>query len=129
MSATFINFEEMDWEPIREKMRKKVVNPEGCTIQIAEIEKGHAPGPHRHVHEQVAIILAGECDFYIDGIAYHMIPNTVLVVPPNAEHYIVATSDETVVNLDIFTPVRPEYVQSPIVRQILQRPETNQKCE
>ena len=51
-----------------------------------------------------------------------MIPNTVLVVPPNAEHYIVATSEETVVNLDIFTPVRPEYVQGPIVRQILQRP-------
>ena len=47
MNTTFINFGEMDWEPIREKMRKKVVNPEGCTIQIAEIEKGHTPGPHR----------------------------------------------------------------------------------
>lgn len=122
MSANFINWDEMDWEPIREKMRKKVVNPEGCTIQIAEIEKGHTPGPHKHMHEQVAIILAGECDFFIDGEAYHMIPGSVLVIPPNSEHYIVATSNETVVNLDVFTPVRPEYVQSPIVRQILKRP-------
>jgi quercetin dioxygenase-like cupin family protein len=123
MSVTFVNWDEMDWEPIREKMKKKVINPSGCTIQIAEIEKGHKPGPHRHIHEQVAYILQGECDFYVDGVPYHMIPGTILVVPPNAEHYIVATSDETVVNLDIFTPVRPEYKQGPIVRQILKRPE------
>lgn len=121
MSINFANWAEMDWEPIREKMRKKVVNPEGCTLQIAEIEKGHTPGPHKHIYEQVAIILAGECDFYIDGKAYHMIPGSILVIPPNAEHYIIATSDETVVNLDVFTPVRPEYKQSPIVRQILKR--------
>lgn len=122
MSVTFVNWDEMDWEPIREKMRKKVINPEGCTIQIAEIEKGHTPGPHRHMYEQVAYILQGECDFYIDGVPYHMIPGTILVVPPNAEHYIVATSDEIVVNLDIFTPVRPEYKQGSIVREILKRP-------
>ncbi|MCI2001259.1 MAG: cupin domain-containing protein [Clostridia bacterium] len=121
--VNIINWDELDWQPIREKMRKKCFNPAGCTIQIAEIEKGHTPGPHKHIYEQVAYILQGECDFYVDGYPYHMTPGTIMAVPPMSEHYIVATSDETVINLDIFTPVRPEYKQGEIVRKIVKRPE------
>lgn len=107
----------MDWEPIKDKMRKKVINPEGFTIQMAEIKKGHVPDPHRHSHEQVAIILEGECDYYIDGKAYRMIPNSVLVIPPGAEHYIVVTGDNTVVNLDIFTPPKTERKKKTLVHK------------
>ena len=35
----------------------------------------------------------------------------MLVVPPNVTHYAQVTSDCPVINLDIFTPKRPEYVK------------------
>ena len=36
-------------------------------------------------------------------------PGGLLVVPPNVEHWGEVVGDEPVMNLDVFTPRRPEY--------------------
>jgi quercetin dioxygenase-like cupin family protein len=33
----------------------------------------------------------------------------LLVIPPNVTHYIAVQGDEEVLELDVFTPKRPEY--------------------
>ncbi len=85
---------------------------EGTTLTIGEICNGHETKPHSHSQEQVVVILQGTCDFVCDGVRYPMKKGSWMVIPPNVEHYIhVYDSAEPVLNMDIFTPVRQEYVE------------------
>jgi len=71
---------------------------------------GNEPTPHSHPNEQIAYFMSGEVDFYLDGEPVRLRAGGMLVVPPGAMHYAVVVGDEPVMNLDIFTPSRPEYV-------------------
>ncbi|NLL18739.1 MAG: cupin domain-containing protein [Clostridia bacterium] len=85
----------------------------GLSCSINRIEEGHETKPHTHPYEQIAIILQGTCDYYVDGIPVRMKPGSWVVVPPDVEHYIhVFNSIEPVLNLDIFVPNRPEYTET-----------------
>jgi quercetin dioxygenase-like cupin family protein len=53
--------------------------------------------------------MAGTIDFHIEGEVHRLGPGGLLVVPPNAMHHGVVVGDEPVLNLDVFTPARPEY--------------------
>lgn len=114
MSITpkFLNWEECDWREAREKIRGKCFQGNDVTLQIGEIWPGHTPGPHSHSYEQTVMILGGECDFYVDGVPYPLSAGCVMTVPPDVEHYIVAKGTGPVYNLDIFTPRRPDRVES-----------------
>ena len=109
------NWNDADYQVMREKMQRVVMGmtAKGMTVTIGEIKPGCTVGPHKHPHEQIAIIVQGTCDYYVDGKPVQMKPGSWVVVPPNVEHYIhVFNSIEPVLNLDIFTPGRPEYVES-----------------
>ncbi len=91
--------------------RKKLWSGGGATLQMMEFCNGHPINPHSHDYEQIAMILQGEADFYVDGVKYRMTAGSYLVVPPHAEHYIhVHDSAVPVINFDTFTPRRDAYV-------------------
>ncbi|WP_304507579.1 cupin domain-containing protein [Anaerotignum sp.] len=104
------NFNEMEWEFVREGVKRKVFTGEGATLSLNELQFGHTPKPHTHIHEQVVYILQGEADFFVDGVKHEMKAGGLLVIPSNVEHYIVVTSKEPVLNLDVFTPKRADYL-------------------
>jgi quercetin dioxygenase-like cupin family protein len=56
--------------------------------------------------------MSGEVDFYVDGDPVRLRAGGMVVVPPNVMHHAVVIGDEPVMNLDIFTPKRAEYVTS-----------------
>lgn len=105
------NWNDMEWEFVRKGIHKKVFTGEGATVTLNIIDPGHEPKPHHHVHEQIIYIMQGECDFYADGEKHQLKAGGLMVIPSNVEHYIVATGKEQVVDLDIFTPKRDEYVK------------------
>jgi len=111
------NWYESPWQPVRAGITRVVfagheTEDKGITCAVAACENGNAVRPHTHPHAQLAIVIKGQCDYYVDGVAYRMTPGSWLYVPENVEHYIhVYDSDEPVINLDIFLPARPEYVQ------------------
>ncbi len=107
-----LDWKDCEWQTAREKMRGKCFQAENSTIVIGEITPGHTPGPHKHSYEQTVMILGGECDFYVDGVPYHLTQGCVMYIPPNAEHYIVAKGDGPCYDLDIFTPRRPDRFES-----------------
>ena len=45
---------------------------------------------------------------YSDAVAA-LIGDELLVIPPNVEHWGEVVGEEPVINLDVFTPRRPEY--------------------
>lgn len=108
------NWNEAKWEPLREGMKRIVFGmaAKGMSSTITEVLNGHETRPHIHPNEQIALILQGTCDYYVGGTPHAMKPGSWIVVPPNVEHYIHAyDSKEPVLNLDIFTPMRPEYTE------------------
>ena len=110
------NFNNYVWADVRDKMRNLVYQGENMTATLTEVIPGHVPGPHAHTYEQLVLILQGECDFFVDGIPYHLGPGSIMDIPGNVEHYIVATGNSPVLNLDIFTPRRLDRRESKIAK-------------
>ena len=107
--AHVLNWNDCEWTHSREKV--KFVTYQGAqsmTTTLGLVTPGHTVGPHAHEYEQLVFILQGTCDFYVDGVPNRMTAGCVMAVPPNLEHYIQAIGDEDVLNLDVFSPKRPD---------------------
>lgn len=112
------NWYESAWQPVREGITRVVfagreTDGLGATLAVAACENGNAIRPHTHPYAQLAIVVKGQCDYYVDGTPYRMTEGSWVFVPANVEHYIhVYDSDVPVINLDVFFPQRTEYVDS-----------------
>ena len=109
MDINKINWNDMEWKTVREGVQRKAFSGESATVALHRLMPGHEPKPHSHPHEQIAYIISGEIDFFIEDTAHRLKAGGMLVVPPNARHWGVVVGDEPVLNLDVFTPRRPEY--------------------
>lgn len=107
------NWNDLPFQELRVGVERAMIGigAEDVSVQVARIENGNEVRPHTHEeYDQLAIILEGECDYYVDGKPYHLKAGSWVTVPKNVEHYIhVFESPVPVVNMDIFTPVRTEY--------------------
>jgi quercetin dioxygenase-like cupin family protein len=109
--ASVNNWDAIPWEEVRAGVKRKVFTGEDATLSLNAIEPGHQPKPHSHVHEQLVYIIEGECEFHVGHAVYPLVAGGLLCVPPNMEHYIVVAGEERVLNLDVFTPKRADYVK------------------
>lgn len=64
---------------------------------------------HEHPHEQMSIVLSGRVRFFIEGTERIASPGDVLHFPPHCYHGA-TMMDEEVVLIDIFTPVREDFL-------------------
>jgi quercetin dioxygenase-like cupin family protein len=70
----------------------------------------HVVAPvHRHPHEQMTLVERGRVQFTIEGQVRIAAPGDVLHFPPNVEHGATML-DEEVVLVDIFTPIREDFL-------------------
>ena len=111
----FGNWYEQPWEDLRPGITRVVfgMSAKTKTCTIGSIDPDHARKPHSHPNEQIAFFIQGTCDYYVDGKPVRCKPGSWIVIPPNVEHYIhVFNTEEPVLNIDVFTPPRPEYTES-----------------
>ncbi len=64
---------------------------------------------HEHPHEQMSIVVSGRVRFFIEGTERIANPGDVLHFPPNCWHGA-TMMDEEVVLIDIFSPVREDFL-------------------
>jgi quercetin dioxygenase-like cupin family protein len=64
---------------------------------------------HSHPHEQAGILLEGRAKFFIGGEEKLVEKGDMWLIPGNVKHRVVAL-DQRVVALDVFTPVRQDYL-------------------
>jgi quercetin dioxygenase-like cupin family protein len=64
---------------------------------------------HSHPHEQVGMVLAGRARFIIGGEEKTLQAGDMYRIPGGVRHKVIAL-EEKVRALDIFTPVREEYL-------------------
>lgn len=78
------------------------------TVSLVEFEPHATVQPHRHPHEQMGILLAGELTFVIAGEPHHVSAGGMWRIPGGVEHSAIAGPDP-VQAIDVFHPVREDY--------------------
>ena len=109
MSIHQIDWNAIDWKPVREGVDRKSFTGAGATLALHRLMPGHTPSPHKHPHEQIVYILQGRIRMHVEQDSKLLGAGSLMVIPPNAEHWGAVEGDEVVLNLDVFTPKRAEY--------------------
>lgn len=109
MSIHKVDWDSQEWHPVRKGMARKTFAGEGATLALYRIEPGHDLLPHAHHYEQIVYLLEGTADFHVGDEVHHLDAGGLIVIPPNVTHYIEVTGKDGVLELDVFTPKRPEY--------------------
>ncbi|QAA92645.1 cupin domain-containing protein [Pollutimonas thiosulfatoxidans] len=111
MDIKQINWNDQDWKLVRNGIERKAFGSEAVTLALHKLYPGHEISPHSHPNEQVVYILEGEVDFHIGDEVHRVKAGGLAVIPPGIVHYVEVVGDQPAINLDVFTPARPEYEQ------------------
>jgi quercetin dioxygenase-like cupin family protein len=109
MPPHHVNWESIAWTPVRGGMERKTFTGEGATLALHRIQPGHELRPHSHHYEQIVYMLQGVAVFHVGDEQTRLEPGGLIVIPPNVTHYIEVQGNEVALELDVFTPKRPEY--------------------
>ena len=103
------NWNEMAYEAVRPGVTRAGFRGDNVLMVMNRLEPGMTVNPHSHPFEQVAYIVAGRMRFHIGDQVLEAGPGSVVRIPPDISHYGEPIGDETVLNLDVFSPIREDY--------------------
>lgn len=66
--------------------------------------------PHAHPFDQIVMVVDGHMMLEIDNQAFEMGPRTIVRVPGNAAHTGWPLNNKPVLNIDLFSPARADYL-------------------
>jgi quercetin dioxygenase-like cupin family protein len=101
-------WDEMEKEVLSDTIGRKFVCGERAMVAQIFIAKGGIVPEHSHESEQLTYILEGALKFKIQGKEIVVNKGQVLHIPSNVPHSAEALED--VVDLDIFSPIRQDWV-------------------
>jgi len=104
------NFDQIKRIYARPGVNRRSFSGENSMLVVNEIEATAQPALHSHPHEQLTYILEGECDFIYGEESVRMGPGDVILVPPNLKHTLRPIGTKTIVNIDVFSPIREDYL-------------------
>jgi quercetin dioxygenase-like cupin family protein len=103
-----VNWADIPDEAVRPGVRRRGFGTQDCLLVMNECTPGMDLRPHVHDFDQIAMILAGRANYYVDGEPSAMGPGSVLLIPAGKEHYIEPLGEQVVQNIDVFTPCRDD---------------------
>lgn len=109
MDVHSVDWEAMAWTLVRPGIERKAFSGDGATLALHRLWPGHETRPHSHPHEQIVYIMSGIVDFHIGDRVIRLGAGGVAKIPGGIVHYAEVVGDEPALNLDVFTPARPEY--------------------
>ena len=109
-------FQHLDWstipvETIAEGVTRQMVTGDRMMVCRLTLAARTVTAIHSHVHEQMTIVERGRVRFTIDGQERIASQGDVLHFPSHVEHGATML-DEEVVLVDIFSPIREEFLPS-----------------
>jgi quercetin dioxygenase-like cupin family protein len=111
LAGVVVNWDDVPEDVIRPGVRRRVYSTDEVMLCWHSLSVGMDLRPHSHDDfDQLALILEGEANYYISGVAHRMGPGSMLLVPKGAEHYIEPLT-EPCINLDVFAPPRADYAE------------------
>jgi quercetin dioxygenase-like cupin family protein len=107
-SCMHYRFSDLSEEWMNEKLSRRLVVGKNEMLGYVILKKGCYVPAHKHVSEQITIILKGALEFETQGKKIIVKEGETLVIPPNVEHAAVALEDT--VDLDCFSPLRDDWL-------------------
>jgi quercetin dioxygenase-like cupin family protein len=102
-------WEELPKEAVRPGVTRAGFRGEDVLLVMNWLQPGMQVKPHRHPFEQLACIVQGRMRFVVGGEVIEAGAGSVIRIPPDVEHYGEPIGNETVLNLDVFAPIREDY--------------------
>jgi len=96
-----------------ETVRARRIQGETITLAVVELAPNAVVPEHRHVAEQLGIVLRGLMHFTLDGETRDLGPGGTWRITSNRPHNVQAGPDGAVV-IDVFTPVRSDWDALPV---------------
>ncbi len=110
-SVSHFKWDSMPKETVTDEIDRRLVTGERSMLAHVYLKKGSVVPQHSHDNEQFTYILDGALHFFIgeDG-SEEVIVRTgeVLHIPSNVLHKAIALEDT--VDLDVFTPIRQDWL-------------------
>ena len=110
------NYNDLPWMPNHKKdvdgkvmcyMKCFAMEAANMHMCIGKMYNGMPIGPHTHPNEQIATVVKGECDYWVDGVPYRLAPGCWVNVPSHYVHYAhVYRSKGPCYQMDIMSPKR-----------------------
>lgn len=106
------NLVDLDTFPLLEiwgdAVRARRVQGEQITFAVVELAPDAVVPEHRHVNEQLGMVIQGEMTFTVDGETRTLGPGGTWRILSNRPHNTQAGPDGAIV-IDVFTPVRSDW--------------------
>jgi quercetin dioxygenase-like cupin family protein len=97
-------------EALAEGITRQMINGERLMICRLTIRAGTITAAHSHLHEQMTIVERGRVRFVLGSGEKEFGPGDVLLLPSGFWHGATML-DEEVVLIDIFSPIREEFLE------------------
>lgn len=92
-------------------LERTAVRTDAALVTFNWIQPGHPEvPPHEHPYDQLALILSGTLELELDGAPYLVRAGELLYIPAGVPHSGRVVGDEPVLNVDLFAPVREDYL-------------------
>jgi quercetin dioxygenase-like cupin family protein len=93
------------------RMNRMAIRNENALVMIATLKPFEKmPPAHRHPYDQLVIVLGGTLMEVVEGVEYELTAGKAMVVPAGALHTGSARGDVDAKLVEIFSPVRKDYV-------------------
>lgn len=108
-----LNWDELPEEVVRPGVRRRSYATDEVMLVMNWLSPEMELNPHKHDDfDQLAIVVQGRANYYIDDEPHEMTAGSMLLVPAGSMHYIepIEGAEGEVANLDIFVPPRSDLV-------------------
>ena len=103
-----LRWSEIKEEKLNDKITRKLAVGQNEMVGRLWLAKGAAVPPHKHVSEQITMVMSGALKFTIGGKDITVREGEVLVIPPNVVHSALALEDSD--DIDSFSPLREDWL-------------------
>jgi quercetin dioxygenase-like cupin family protein len=103
-----LKWSEIKEEKLNDKISRKLAVGQNCMIGRLWLVKGAVVPPHKHVSEQITMVVSGALKFTIGSEDIIVNAGEVLVIPPNVVHSALALEDTD--DIDSFSPLREDWL-------------------
>ena len=104
-------WDEIALEKVTEMISRKIVSGEREMLAQIYLKRGALVPIHAHDSEQMTYVLQGSLRFLVDGEEIIVREGEVLHIPSRLPHQAEALEDT--LELDVFSPVRTEWLDAP----------------
>ncbi|HJQ32460.1 MAG TPA: cupin domain-containing protein [Pyrinomonadaceae bacterium] len=107
--AQHVNWETVPVERPSEGIERQMVVGQQLMLCRFRFSPNLVTPEHSHPHEQMSIVVSGKVRFFIEGEERIAVPGDVLQFPAECWHGATMMEEEVVL-IDIFTPIREDFL-------------------